>query len=64
MFQLFGGITPGLLEWRVGRLLARLFWSGMGFVTESRFHDPVYKKNLHRLVERNHAFKDARKSKG
>jgi len=52
-----------LLEWRGGRLLTGLFWSGTGFMTEGRFHDPVYKKELQRLIERNRAFEDARKSK-
>ena len=63
MLQLFGEIALGLVEWRGARLLARLFWSGTGFMTESRFHDPVYKTNLQRLIERNRAFEDARKSR-
>ena len=63
MFQFFGEIALRLLEWRGGRLLTGLFWSGTGFMTEGRFHDPVYKKELQRLIERNRAFEDARKSK-
>ena len=63
MLQFLGETLLGLVEWRVGRLVFRLFWSGTGFVTESRLDDPVYKKNLQRLIERNRQFEDARKSK-
>jgi len=53
MLQLLGEILLGLTTRKAGGLLARLFWSGTGFMTESRIDDPVYKKNLQRLIERN-----------
>ena len=59
MFQLLGGTLLGLAEWKIGRLLARLLWSGTGVITESRLDDPVYKKNLQRLIEHHRSFEDS-----
>jgi hypothetical protein len=63
MLQLLASMLLGLTEWRGGRLLARLFWSSTGLMTESRIDDPVYKKNLQRLIDRNRAFEEAREAR-
>lgn len=61
MLQLLGGILLGLTEWKIGRLLARLLWSGTGVMTESRLDDPVYKKNVQRLIEHHRSFEDSKR---
>lgn len=47
--------------------LAWLFARGIGQFAETMerkgFDDPVYKKNLQRLIDRNRAFEEARKGK-
>lgn len=60
MFQLLGQTLLGLAEWKIGKLLARLFWDGTGRMTQSRFDDPVYKKNVQKLIERNRRFEDSK----
>jgi hypothetical protein len=52
MLQLIGGVLLSLTIGKAVGLLARLFWSGTGVMTESRVDDPVYKRNLQRLIER------------
>lgn len=61
MLQLLGGMLLGLTEWKIGRLLARLLWSGAGAMTESRLDDPVYKKNVQRLIEHHRSFEDSKR---
>lgn len=61
MLQLLGGMLLGLTEWRIGRLLARLLWSGTGVMTESRLDDPIYKKNVQRLIEHHRSFEDSKR---
>lgn len=61
MLQLLGGMLLGLTEWKIGRLLARLLWSGTGVMTESRLDDPVYKKNVQRLIEHHRSFEDSKR---
>lgn len=61
MLQLLGGMLLGLTEWKSGRLLARLLWSGTGVMTESRLDDPVYKKNVQRLIEHHRSFEDSKR---
>lgn len=61
MLQLLGGILLGLTEWKIGKLLARLLWSGTGVMTESRLDDPVYKKNVQRLIEHHRSFEDSKR---
>lgn len=61
MLQLLGGILLGLTEWKIGRLLARLLWSGTGVMTESWLDDPVYKKNVQRLIEHHRSFEDSKR---
>jgi hypothetical protein len=46
------------VECKVGKLLARLLWSGTGFMTESRLDGPIYKKNVRELIERNRRFEE------
>jgi hypothetical protein len=60
MFRFIGETLQGLAEWRFGKLLARLLWLGTGVMTRSRFDDPLYKKNLQRLIERNRKFEETR----
>ena len=60
MFQILGEMLLGFAEWKVGKLFARLLWSGTGVMTESRFDDPVYKKNVQELIERNRRFEDSK----
>ncbi|WP_245285287.1 hypothetical protein [Bradyrhizobium sp. WSM3983] len=61
MLQLLGGMLLGLTERKIGRLLARLLWSGTGVMTESRLDDPVYKKNVQRLIEHHRSFEDSKR---
>ena len=58
MFQLLGQTLLGLTEWKIGKLFARLLWVGTGQITQSRLDDPVYKKNVQKLIERNRRFED------
>ncbi|WP_456619113.1 MULTISPECIES: hypothetical protein [unclassified Bradyrhizobium] len=62
MLQSLGEILLGLIEWKanVGKLFARLLWSGTGAMTKSHFDDPVYKKNVQKLIERNRRFEESR----
>jgi len=60
MMSILGALTLGLAEWKVTKLLARLFWSGTGVMTEYRRDDPVYKKNVQELIERSRKFEDAK----
>ncbi|MCP3467982.1 hypothetical protein [Bradyrhizobium sp. CCGUVB23] len=61
MLRLFGETLLGLAEWKLGTLLARLLWSGTGVMTESRLDDPVYKKNVQRLIEHHRRFEDSKR---
>ncbi|MDA9548558.1 hypothetical protein GPL17_04835 [Bradyrhizobium yuanmingense] len=60
MFQLLGQALLGLAEWKTEKLLAWLLWDGTGRVTQSRLDDPVYKKNVQKLIERNRRFEDSK----
>ena len=51
----------GLLGEALFELFARLIWAGTGVTTRSRPDDPVYKKNVQRLIEHHRKFEDARK---
>jgi hypothetical protein len=42
-------------------LFARMLWSGSGEMTKSRLDDPVYKKNLQRLIEHHRSFEDSKR---
>src|SRR5262249_27523943 len=53
-------VLLGWIECRGAKLLARMFWIGTGVMTESRPDDPVYKKNVQRLIEHHRKFEDAR----
>jgi hypothetical protein len=69
MFQILGAMLWGLAEWKVHDLLARLLWhgtgamSGTGAVAKSGFDDPVYKKNVQRLIEQNRRFEEESKNR-
>ncbi|MDH6259538.1 hypothetical protein [Bradyrhizobium sp. BR13661] len=60
MLQALGEIL--LIEWKanIGKLLARLLWGATGVMTENRLDDPVYKKNVQRLIERNRRFEESK----
>lgn len=60
MFQLLGHTLLGLAEWKIEKLLAWLLWGGTGRITQSRLDDPVYKKNVQKLIERNRRFEDSK----
>ncbi|WP_024517432.1 hypothetical protein [Bradyrhizobium sp. Tv2a-2] len=62
MFRVLGNILLGFaqLEWTLGKLFARLLWLGSGAMTDRRLDDPVYKKNVHKLIERNRELEEAR----
>jgi hypothetical protein len=60
MLQVLGNMLVGLTEWRLGKLFARLLWLGTGAMTEHHLDDPVYKKNMERLIERNRQFEEER----
>lgn len=49
-----------LLELVDGTLFVRVLWHGTGVLTESRLDDPVYKKNVQKLIERNRKLEEAR----
>jgi hypothetical protein len=63
MLQFLAGALLGLAEWNIGKLLARLLWLGTGAMTERRFDDPVYKKNVRKLIERNRRFEEESKER-
>jgi hypothetical protein len=58
MLRLLREILLVLVDCKVGKLLARLLWSGTGFMTERRLDDPIYKKNVRELIERNRRFEE------
>lgn len=58
MLGLLEDILLVLTDCKVGKLLARPLWSGIGAMTESRLDDPVYKKNVRTLIERNRRFEE------
>lgn len=60
MLQLLGETLLGLTEWKIGKLLARLLWGGTGRMTESRLDDPVYKKNVQKLIAYHRRFEDSK----
>jgi hypothetical protein len=55
--ELFGFAATAVVVWIVGSL-ARAMMTG------DHRSDPVYKKNLERLIERNREFEEARKRNG
>ena len=61
MLQLLGGMLLRLAELNIGMLFARMLWSGSGEMTKSRLDDPVYKKNLQRLIEHHRSFEDSKR---
>jgi hypothetical protein len=44
----------------VGRLAARGIWRLAGTMENKGFDDPIYKRNLQRLIERSRQFEEAR----
>ena len=58
VLRVLGRLLRTLIEWDVG--LARLLWAATGTMTKSRVDDPVYKKNVQRLIERNRRFEDSK----
>ena len=58
MLRVLGRLLRALMEWDVE--LARLLWAGTGAMTKSRVDDPVYKKNVQRLIERNRRFEESK----
>ncbi len=48
------GLSTGLFAW----LFARGIWRFAGTMENKGFDDPVYKKNLQRLIERNRQFEN------
>jgi hypothetical protein len=50
------GTSTGVLGW----LFARGIWQLAGAMENKGLNDPVYKKNLQRLIERNRQFEEAR----
>jgi hypothetical protein len=56
---LSAGIFTGFFVWLFGRGV----WQFAGSMENKGFDDPVYKKNLQRLIERNRQFEDARKTR-
>ena len=65
MLQFLGELLLGLAIWKInnGKLFARLLWHGTGVMTKDRFDDPVYKKNVQILIERNRKFEEESKEK-
>jgi len=53
------GLSTGFLAW----LFARGIWKFAGTMENKGFDDPIYKKNLQRLIERNRQFEEARKAR-
>jgi len=53
---------PDIIGWRVVRAFdgARSAEHQCNAPRKSGFHDPVYKKNLQRLIERNRQFEETR----
>jgi hypothetical protein len=47
-------------DWFLARLFARGMWQFAETMENKGFDDPVYKKNLQRLIERNREFEKAR----
>ncbi len=60
MLRLLAEIVLGWLEWKAGKAFARALWSGSGFMTESRLDDPIYKKNVQNLIERNRRLEESK----
>lgn len=58
MLRMLGRLLRALMEWDVG--LARLLWAGTGAMTKNRLNDPIYKKNVQRLIERNRRFEESK----
>jgi hypothetical protein len=58
MLRTLGRLLRALVEWDVE--LARLLWAGTGAMTKSRIDDPVYKKNVQKLIDRNRRFEDSK----
>jgi hypothetical protein len=58
MLRMFGRLLRAWMQWDVE--LARLLWAGTGAMTKSRIDDPVYKKNVQRLIDRNRRFEDSK----
>jgi hypothetical protein len=59
VFEVMVGGSTGLFAW----LFARSIGQFADTMQNKGFDDPVYKKNLQRLIDRNKEFEDARKSK-
>jgi hypothetical protein len=50
-------------EWFLGRLFARGIWQFAATIENKGLDDPVYKKNLQRLIDRNREFEEARNAR-
>jgi hypothetical protein len=53
------GVVTGFFAWLFGRGV----WQFADSMENKGFDDPVYKKNLQRLIERNRQFEEARKAR-
>jgi hypothetical protein len=58
MLGLSTGLLTGLFAWVFGRGVLQFADS----MEKKGFDDPVYKKNLQRLIERNRSFEETRKA--
>jgi hypothetical protein len=54
------GAWDWIVAWFLARSFARAIWHVAGVMEGNGFDDPVYKKNLQRLIERNREFEKAR----
>jgi hypothetical protein len=64
MGYLFTELIQLIVVWKFPRQCERLFTGSVGAfadtMTNKSFDDPVYKKNLQRLIERNRRFEETR----
>jgi hypothetical protein len=60
MLELIWSFVIGRLIQRSGSLFARSIWLLAGAVGNNCFEDPVYKRNVQKLIERNRQFEEAR----
>jgi hypothetical protein len=56
------GAWDWIVAWFLARSLVRTIWHVAGVMESKGFDDPVYTKNLQRLIERNREFEKARNS--
>lgn len=61
MAQLLGEMLQSLAEMTIGKLIARMLCGGSGEMTKNRSDDPVYKKNVQRLIEHHRSFEESKR---